>query len=150
MLTNLEFWTHNVVPEDVLLCSFLQDWASLKLAFSTLKQKGSLQPNCRVNMHLLGSSSKWISKDHFLPPLQLRISSRFHFLYRFAVICDFQTLIHQTHPWLMSADPYTTGGARRERFLSAPCTDGLAVCWVQHWSKAAQRGSGASPKCQLC
>lgn len=128
-------------------CSVLQDWASLKLTFSTLKQTGSLQPNCRVNMHLLGSGSNWISKDHFSLPLQLRISFRFHFLYRFAVIYDFQTLISQTRPWLMSADPYAAGGAQGEQFLSAPCADGLAECSTD---QRQHGGAGELPRNVSC
>lgn len=131
--------------------SLLQDWSNLQLTFFfPLSQTGSLHPSWRMNTHLLSSSSKWIPEDHLLPPLQLRISFRLHFLYSFSIICDFSLSYTKTVHDSRQLIPMQTGEAQWERFLSATCADCLAVCWVEHWSKAAQRGSGASVKCQLC
>lgn len=153
MLTGLKSWPHDMVPEDGLLCKnlfFSAGLSKLQLTFFLLSQTGSLQPNWRVNTHLLSSSSNWISKDHLLPPLQLRISFRLHFLYSFSIIYDFSLSYTKTVHGSCQLIPMQTGEAQWERFLSATCADCLAVCWVEHWSKAAQRSSEASVKCQLC
>lgn len=90
-----------MVPEDGLLCKALLFPAGLskpEAYIFHLKANRKSAANCRVNMHLPCSHSNWIFKDHFSLLLWLRISFRFHFLYRFAMIYDFQTLIYQTHP----------------------------------------------------
>lgn len=131
-------------------CSLLQDWASLQLTFFPSSQTGSLRPSWRVNTHLLSPSSNWISKDHLLPPLQLRFSFRLHFLYSFSIIYDFSLSYTKIVHHSCQLMPMQTGKVQWEWFLSATRADCLAVWWVERWSKAAQWGSGASVKCQLC
>lgn len=129
--------------------SFLQDWASLQLTFSPLSQTGSLRPSWRANTDLPSPSSHRMPKAHLLPPLQLRISFRLHFLYSFSTSSDITPSYTQTTHASRQAMPVQTGEARCERLLSAACAERRAVLSGAQ-IKGGAAGLRSSVKRQLC
>lgn len=66
-------------------------------------------------------------KAHLLPPLQLRISFRLHFLYSFSTSSDITPSYTKTTHASRQVMPMQTGEAQCERLLSAACAEHRAV-----------------------